>query len=134
MHRKIYIYEKRIRSHSRRSRLLTNPPSLIRLAIGCKRLCKLTLLTDPGTLPVEHVDWGDDHTGQTGQHGRRVLDVPLVADVAIHGSCVHGRDTGEQVTREGVTTSRGGRVYTVGSYHVVDGGEVDGVVGDTDAG
>lgn len=59
--------------------------------------------------------------------------MPFVADVAVHGRRVHGRDTSEQVTREGVTTGRGGGVYTVGSHHVVDGGEVDGVIGDTNA-
>lgn len=59
--------------------------------------------------------------------------MPFVADVLVHGRCVHGADTGEQVTGEGVATGRGGGVDTVGRHHVVDGGEVDGVVGDTDA-
>lgn len=48
-----------------------------------------------------------------------------------HTTC-WSEDTGEEVPGETVSSSRGSRVEPVCRHHVVDGGCVDGVVGDTD--
>lgn len=41
-------------------RRLTNSPTTSLLPLGRKRFRELTILTNPRTLPVEHVNWKND--------------------------------------------------------------------------
>lgn len=56
----------------------TTPPSLHRRASPhLKFLCKLALLSDLRTLPVEYVDRNDDDEGETGEDGGGVDQVAI---------------------------------------------------------
>lgn len=111
---------------------LADPSPLMGFAIFGQGLCKLALLPDHRALPVEHIYRDDDHTGQYRQDRARPLGRVLAANALVHGDGKHGADTSQEVPREGVATARRRRVRPVRRDHVVDGGEVDGVVGDAD--
>lgn len=54
------------------------------------------------------------------------------ADVRVEGRGRESEHTREEVAREAVTACGGGGVRAVGANHVVDGGHVNGVIGDAD--
>lgn len=99
------------------------------LAIFRQSLCKLALLPDHRALPVKHIDRNDDHTRQDRQNSARPLSRILVANALVHRDREHGRNPSQEVSRKGVATARRRRVRAVRGDHVVDGGEIDGVVG-----
>ena len=117
------------------STYILHPPPTPRLPIRRQRLRKLALLPNIRSLPIKDINGYGDQDRQESQDGRRPLEFEFrmsVADVRVKGGGVHGRDTGEEVARKRVPTSRGGGVRAVGRDHVVDGGHVDGVVGGAD--
>ena len=57
--------------------------------------------------------------------------MPAATNVRKKGCCRNGEDTGEEISCPAVTASSGGGVWSVGTDHVVDGGHVDAVIGNT---
>jgi len=115
---------------------LRNPTTARLLPLRGKRLGELAAIPNLRAPPVENVNRNHDQARQRSQDRRRVVHgrVGEVADVVVQRRGVHGRDTSEEVSRPRVATCGRSRVDAVGRDHVVDGGEVDGVVGDADEG
>ena len=134
--RQIYINSRKLRVHLYiiRSRLnadLADTTAIVLLSVGSQSGGELALLTDLRSLPVEDIDRSHNKTGETSQDGACILNLPLVTNIGVHGCRVHSRNTGQKITSESVTTGRRGGVNTIGSDHVINGGKVDRVIGDT---
>lgn len=115
---------------------LRNTTATSLLPLRGKRLGKLAAISDLRTPPVEDVNGDDNQAGQGAEDGRRIVDgrVGEVADVVVQRRSVHGRDTRKEVASPCITACGRGGVDAVGRDHVVDRGEVDGVVCDADEG
>lgn len=92
---------------------------------------KLGPLSNLRTIFVGQVDWDHDYDGYASQDGRSILQWSTW-DLLVQGSGIHGRDTSQEVSCETVTSSSRSRVRTVGCHHVVDGREVDCIIGNGD--
>ena len=89
---------------------------------------------EPFAFEVEDVDGDGDEDADASEDRGGVVDVARPADVGVEGGCRERENAGEEIPAEAVTAGRGGGVRTVGANHVIDGGHVDGVIGDTDDG
>ena len=87
-----------------------------------------------GSLPVDDVDGDDKDEGDGEEDGGCDLQVVLATDVGIEWGRWQGEDTGEEVAGPAVAAGSGGGIGSIGADHVVNGGHVDGVVGDADDG
>lgn len=87
---------------------LADTTTLVAIAFLAEFLCEFASFANLRSLPVEEVDRHDNDTRQAAQHGTRVLDMPLVADVVVHRRGIHRRDTSQKITSKGVATTSGG--------------------------
>lgn len=101
-----------------------------------KVLGKWRPLAQHRALPVDDVDGDDKQERDTEEDDGRVEQrlAVLSWDVFVKGGCCAGEHTSKEVARPAVATSGRGGVRPVSADHVVDGGHVDGIVGNADDG
>lgn len=106
------------------------------IASGSKGLSEGRSLAKSRALPVDDVDSGDQNEGNAEQDRRSILQILALGgtNVGEEGGGRNCQHTSKEVTSPSITTSGRGRVRTVSADHVVDGGHVNGIVGNTDNG
>lgn len=110
-------------------------PFPFRRLITRQRLRKLTLLSNPRSLPIENVNRYCHKDSQHRQYRTRPLKLILrvaITHIFVKGRGVHGRYTGQEIAGEAIAAGCGGGVRAVCSDHIVYCGYVDSVVGDAD--
>jgi hypothetical protein len=87
-------------------------------------------------LPVDDVDGNDEHEGNTEEDGARILEILAARFTNVLEERQRGdsEDTGEEVSGPAVAAGCRGRVWTVGTNHVVNGSHIDCIVCDSDNG